>query len=112
MKKKKKKKKAFRGGNYNFNGKSVKKRTGPKKVTGGNGSAAPSENGDGGQEHLEEMMELEGAEVDDGEAEGPGMLSYLGIQRKDSSDLGDSPESVNGVQKAKKTFAKPSVISR
>ena len=106
IKKKKKKKKAFRGGNYNFNGKSVKKRGGGRKVT---GSAPQSENGDGmsNLENLEDDMEVE-----EGEVQSPSMLSYLGIQRKDSGELGDSPESVNGVQKAKKTFAKPDGISR
>lgn len=108
--KKKKKKKAFRGGNYRFDGKSVKKRGGGRRV----GGLTRSENGDSfsNVENMEDLEDLEGEELEEGEVRSPSVLSYLGIHRKESSDLGDSPESLNGVQKAKKSFAKASVISR
>ena len=100
---KQKKKKRFRGGNYRFDGSSIKKRKGVKK----------------------RIQENEGEEMENGgesalrHGREPAVLAYLGIQRKDSTDsnkdserasIADSSESISNVSirsqgpKAKKSF--------
>ena len=100
---KQKKKKRFRGGNYRFDGSSIKKRKGVKKRAQENESE-DMENG--GDPALQQGRE-------------PAVLAYLGIQRKDSTDsnkdsekasIADSSESIpsmvirNPGPKAKKSF--------
>ena len=105
---KQKKKKRFRGGNYRFDGSSIKKRKGVKKRNQDN-EGEEMENGDGSTFHPRNGTE--GRE--------PAVLAYLGIQRKDSTDsnrdseqasIADSSESIPSIvmksqgPKAKKSF--------
>lgn len=88
---KKKKRRFFRGGNYRFDGSSIKKRAGP-----GKSSKTPSEAGSDAQLMINDLNPASEGDV----------LSYLGIQRKGSED-GDEEAKT---PKAKKSF-RPSPIN-
>ncbi len=115
---KKKKRRMFRGANYRFDGSSIKKKKGANhhKSSSAAGSSSTSVNND---ELTITLKEVPKAEAGNREFKKEGdFLSYLGIQRKDSSSDETPPGSGSGLaslpkpasQKAKKSF-RPSSTS-
>ena len=88
---KQKKKKKFRGGNYRFDGSSIKKRKGAKKRAQDN-----------------EDME-NGGEPTPQQGREPAVLAYLGIQRKDSTDSNKDSEQASIADSSEGT---PSIVMR
>ena len=102
---KKKKKKAFRGGNYRFDGSAIKKRVGGKRPP----SAASLDRD-------EEPRRNGGNGPSSDSRDPPDVLAYLGIQRKDSTESKSETMSDGGSMvtvsltsgpKAKKSFKAP-----